>query len=438
MTAVADLAGNRHIVVCCGSGGVGKTTTAAALAVEGARRGRSTVVVTVDPAKRLANALGLDSLTHKASEIDQKLWDPDGEAAGGGSLWALMLDTKSTFDDLVLKYAADTAQGERILENRFYRNISSALSGTQEYMATEKLNELHEEGAWDLIVVDTPPTRHALDFIEAPARLTRLLDNRLFRLVMAPTRASFKVANLALITFFRTVAKVIGSEVVDDLVAFFQAFEGMEDGFRRRARKVTELLADRKTAFVLITSPGRDAISEAGFFSRRLREGGLRVDGVVVNRIHPMFGDERSLRTAPGRSSATRCPRVCGPGPRRWPRRRRPAASQTRRRSWRCSTRTWPTSPSWLAGSAGTWPGWSSRWATYPSCGCPSCPPRCATSPGCLLSAGTWWRRPPNRGRTRPAGSFPSCPRWWWPATPNGFVTRSRAPWSTPASRSSR
>jgi len=292
MTAVADLAGDRHIVVCCGSGGVGKTTTAAALAVEGARRGRKAVVVTVDPAKRLANALGLDSLTHTASEIAQELWDPEGDGSGGGSLSALMLDAKSTFDDLVLKYAADTAQGERILENRFYRNISSALSGTQEYMATEKLHELHEEGAWDLIVVDTPPTRHALDFIEAPARLTRLLDNRLFRLVMAPTRASFKVANLALVTFFRTVAKVIGSEVVEDLVAFFQAFEGMEDGFRRRARKVAELLADPRTAFLLITSPGRDSISEAGYFARRLREVGLGVDGLVVNRIHPRFGDE--------------------------------------------------------------------------------------------------------------------------------------------------
>ncbi len=291
-SAVADLAGDHHIVVCCGSGGVGKTTTAAALAVEGARRGRNTVVVTVDPARRLANALGLDSLTHTASEVDHQLWDPDGDAAGGGSLWALMLDSKSTFDELVLKYAADTDQGERILENRFYRNVSTALSGTQEYMATEKLHELHEAGTWDLIVVDTPPTRHALDFIEAPARLTRLLDNRLFRLVMAPTRASFKVANLALVTFFRTVAKVIGSEVVDDLVAFFQAFEGMEDGFRRRARKVTELLADPRTAFVLITSPGRDAISEAGYFSRRLREVGLGVDGLVVNRIHPRFGDE--------------------------------------------------------------------------------------------------------------------------------------------------
>lgn len=293
MTAVADLAGDRHIVVCCGSGGVGKTTTAAALAVLGARGGRNTVVVTVDPARRLANALGLDSLTHQASKIDRQLWDPEGHAPPGGSLSALMLDSKSTFDELVLKYAADTDQGERILENRFYKNISSALSGTQEYMATEKLHELHEEGAWDLIVVDTPPTRHALDFIEAPARLTRLLDNRLFRLVMAPTRASFKVANLALVAFFRTVAKVIGSEVVEDLVAFFQAFEGMEDGFRQRARKVTELLADRRTAFVLITSPGRDAISEAGFFARRLRQGGLEVHALVVNRIHPAFGDER-------------------------------------------------------------------------------------------------------------------------------------------------
>jgi anion-transporting ArsA/GET3 family ATPase len=292
VTAVGDLAGERHIVVCCGSGGVGKTTTAAALALEGARRGRTTVVVTVDPARRLGNALGLGSLTHTASEISPELWDPEGEAAAGGSLSALMLDTKSTFDDLVLKYAPDTDQGERILANRFYRNISSALSGTQEYMATEKLHELHEEGAWDLIVVDTPPTRHALDFIEAPARLTRLLDNRLFRLVMAPTRVSFRVANLALVTFFRTVAKVIGSEVVEDLVAFFQAFEGMEDGFRQRARKVTELLADRGTAFLLITSPGRDAISEAGFFSRRLREGGLQINALVVNRIHPSFDEE--------------------------------------------------------------------------------------------------------------------------------------------------
>ena len=286
------LAGHKPIIVCCGSGGVGKTTTAAVLALAGARHGRDAVVVTIDPAKRLANALGLDALSDTAHEIDRALWDPDGTAPEGGRLSALMLDTKSTFDHLVLKYSTDAGQGERILENRFYRNISGFLSGTQEYMAMEKLHELHEEGGYELIVIDTPPTRNALDFLDAPARLTRLLDNKLFRLVMAPTRASFKVANLALQAFFRTVSKIIGTEVVEDLVLFFQAFEGMEDGFRQRAHRVLELLSDDGTAFVLVTAPARDAVSEAGYFADRLDDAGLRVSGLVVNRIHPEFGTE--------------------------------------------------------------------------------------------------------------------------------------------------
>jgi len=290
--AVGDLALKRHIVVCCGSGGVGKTTTAAVLALAGARGGRNAMVVTIDPAKRLANALGLETLSDTAREISRELWDPDGQARPGGRLSALMLDTKSTFDRLVLKYAADEAQGRRILENTFYRNISSALSGTQEYMAMEKLHELHAEGGYDLIVVDTPPTRNALDFLDAPARLTRLLDNRLFRLVMAPTRASFRMANVALRAFFRTVSRVVGSEVVGDVMLFFQAFEGMEEGFRQRAQGVLRVLGDPGTAFVLITSPGRDAVAEAGYFARRLREAGLEVAGLVINRMHPEFGTE--------------------------------------------------------------------------------------------------------------------------------------------------
>ena len=289
---MAQLAGRRPIIVCCGSGGVGKTTTAAVLALAGARRGRDAVVVTIDPAKRLANALGLDALSDTAHEIDRALWDPDGTAPAGGRLSALMLDTKSTFDHLVLKYAADPTQGERILENRFYRNISGFLSGTQEYMAMEKLHELHEEGGYELIVIDTPPTRNALDFLDAPARLTRLLDNKVFRLVMAPTRASFKVANLALQAFFRTVSKIIGTEVVEDLVLFFQAFEGMEDGFRQRAHRVLELLSDERTAFVLVSAPARDAVSEAAYFADRLEAARLRISALVVNRIHPEFGGE--------------------------------------------------------------------------------------------------------------------------------------------------
>jgi anion-transporting ArsA/GET3 family ATPase len=291
---LARLAAEQPIIVCCGSGGVGKTTTAAVLALAGARQGRNAVVVTIDPAKRLANALGLDALSDTAHEIERELWDPDGVAPPGGRLSALMLDTKSTFDHLVLKYSIDQVQGERILENTFYRNISGALAGTQEYMAMEKLHELHDEGGYDLIVIDTPPTRNALDFLDAPARLTRLLNNKIFRLVMAPTRASFRVANFALQAFFRSVAKGIGTEVVEDLVLFFQAFEGMEDGFRRRAQRVMDLLSDDRTAFVLVTAPARDAVSEAGYFHDRLEQARLRVNGLVVNRIHPEFGGAAS------------------------------------------------------------------------------------------------------------------------------------------------
>ena len=207
-----------------------------------------------------------------------------------------MLDTKSTFDHLVTKYAADEEQSRRILENGFYRNISGALSGTQEYMAMEKLYELHEEGDFDLIVVDTPPTRHALDFLDAPRRLTRLLDNRIFRLLMMPTRASLRVAGAAVQMFLRTVSKVVGTAVIDDVVAFFHAFEGMEEGFRNRANSVLALLADPSSSFVLVTSPRRDAVEEATFFAERLQESDIPVEGLIVNRVHPLFGDTSASR----------------------------------------------------------------------------------------------------------------------------------------------
>ncbi len=289
-----DLVENGHIVICCGTGGVGKTTSAAVLALEGARRGRSAVVVTIDPAKRLANALGLAELSNTPHDIDRALWDPDGAAPPSGRLAALMLDTKSTFDTLVTRYAESPEQASRILDNRFYRNISGALSGTQEYMAMEKLHELHEEGGYDLIVVDTPPTRHALDFLDAPQRLMRLLDNHIFRLLMMPTRAYLRVASVAVQVFLRTISKVVGTEVVEDVVAFFRAFEGMERGFRERAERVIELLADDGTRFVLVTTPRRDAVEEAEFFARRLAESGLDVDALVVNRVHPRFGAENT------------------------------------------------------------------------------------------------------------------------------------------------
>jgi anion-transporting ArsA/GET3 family ATPase len=280
---VKQLVEQRSIIVCCGSGGVGKTTSAATLALEAARRGRRACVVTIDPAKRLADALGLASLSNVPGRIAGD-WP--------GELFALMLDTKSTFDALVTRYAATPEQAEAILANRLYRNMAGALSGTQEYMAMEKLHELADGGDYDLIVIDTPPTRNALDFLDAPRRLTRFLDNRIFKLLMMPTRAYLKAVSMATQTFLRTISKVVGGEVVADAVAFFQAFEGMEQGFRDRAAEVLAMLKAPSTAFVLVTSPRRDAVEEAAFFADKLGESGIDVDGLIVNRLHPSFGSE--------------------------------------------------------------------------------------------------------------------------------------------------
>jgi anion-transporting ArsA/GET3 family ATPase len=279
-SALARLVTERAIVVCCGSGGVGKTTTAAALAAEAANRGRRAVVVTIDPAKRLADALGLEGLTNDPSPV---------KGPWPGELWAVMLDTKGTFDHLVERYAPDPTQAERILANRFYRNISAALSGTQEYMAAEKLYELHDDARFDLVVVDTPPTRNALDFLDAPARLTRFLDHRVYRALTAPTRVGLRVVNAAAQAFLRTLSRVVGGDAIADAIAFFRAFDGMEEGFRARASAVDALLTSDDTAYVLVTAPRRDTVDEALFFARRLAERGSAPAAVVVNRRHPRF-----------------------------------------------------------------------------------------------------------------------------------------------------
>jgi len=289
---LSDVVDHGRIAVCCGSGGVGKTTTAAIIAIEGARRGRRAVVVTIDPAKRLANALGLDGLTNEPRVIDPERWDPDNDRVQAGELSAMMLDTKSTFDGLVTRYAESEEQAQRILANNFYRNISGALSGTQEYMAMEKLHELYEDGGFDLIVVDTPPSRHALDFLDAPERLLRLLNNPIFRVLMVPARTGLRIAGAAVQAFIRTVSRVVGAAVVDDIVAFFRSFEGMEEGFRTRAARVVEILKQPETRFVLVTSPRRDAIEEARFFAERIGDHDLSVDALIVNRVHPRFGEE--------------------------------------------------------------------------------------------------------------------------------------------------
>jgi len=278
-----SLLDEHDIVVGCGSGGVGKTTISAAIALQGARMGRRSCVVTIDPARRLADALGLESLGNAAHRV---------EGDWSGELWALQLDPKSTFDDLVRKYADDAEQAEGILDNRLYKNLTEALSGTQEYMAMEKLYELAEEDRFDLIVVDTPPSRNALDFLEAPGRLTRFLGHRLFQFLLLPTRASLRAFSVASQALLRTISRVAGAEIVNDAVAFFQAFAGMEEGFRHRAGRVRELLGDRATAFVLVSAPRLDTVAEAGWFADRLDEAGMQVDALVVNRVHPVFWED--------------------------------------------------------------------------------------------------------------------------------------------------
>jgi len=278
----------RSIVICCGSGGVGKTTTAAALALEGARLGRNACVVTIDPARRLANSLGLDQLSNHPTRIEGN-WP--------GSLSALMLDAKGTFDDLVQRYSESEEQAEDIKVNRIYRNLTGSLSGTQEYMAMEKLYELVEEGGFDVVVVDTPPSRNALDFLDAPRRLTRFLENRVFQALMKPTKAGLKVMGVAANALLRTISRVAGADIVHDAVAFFQAFEGMEEGFRVRASRVRELLSQEGTAFVLVASPRQDSVDEAVHFADKLTESSLSVTALVVNRVQPRFADDTELAT---------------------------------------------------------------------------------------------------------------------------------------------
>ncbi len=285
-TVVAHALKDRRVILCCGPGGVGKTTTAAAIALAAAQQGKRAVVVTIDPARRLADALGLSALTNRPSRVQAD--DLPGE------LWAMMLDTKATFDDLVRANARTDEQANRILDNAFYKNISSAMGGTQEYMATEKLYELvnqpiSNEGdmllPFDVVVVDTPPTRNALDFIAAPERLTRLLDNTVFRALMAPARGGFRVMGLASQAVLKAVGKIIGGEVLADAVAFFQAFEGMEDGFRRRAQDVLQLLQNDATAWVLISAPTVEAVEEGTAFADAIAKRGIAVAAIIANRV---------------------------------------------------------------------------------------------------------------------------------------------------------
>ena len=294
MNPIEEMLDKKKIIVCAGPGGVGKTTIAASIALRAAEHGKKTAVLTIDPARRLAQSLGLHELSNQPRKVNRRKFTAAG-LEPRGELYAMMLDTKTTFDELVLHHAPTPEQAERIIANRFYRNISSTLSGTQEYMAMEKLYELHARGTYDLIVVDTPPTRNALDFLDAPRRLTDFFESRVLRWFLVPyTRAGgrmMRVANVAAVAFLRLAKRIVGSEVLNDTAEFFANLEGMYDGFKQRARQVAALLRSNQTSFVVVTSPAAEAITEAAYFATRLSESGLPFGALVANRIHPVFGD---------------------------------------------------------------------------------------------------------------------------------------------------
>jgi anion-transporting ArsA/GET3 family ATPase len=282
--SLAEVLDRSHVVVCAGTGGVGKTTTSAALALLAADQGRAVAVVTIDPARRLADAIGQGKLDNDPRPID-------GAGAHGGSLHALMLDTEDTFDALVRRYSRDEEQAQRILSSAFYRNVAGSLSGTGDYMAMEKLHELRESGRFDLIVVDTPPTRTALAFLDAPRLMSRLLENRLYRVLVTPRRGLARTATSAVHLVARQLTRIVGTEVVDDAIAFFRAFDGLEVGFEARAQEVLDVLRSEQSSFVLVASPHADTIDEARHFAGRLDAAGIAIRALVVNRVTPTFGD---------------------------------------------------------------------------------------------------------------------------------------------------
>lgn len=272
------------IVVCCGSGGVGKTTTSAALALRAAERGRKVVVLTIDPARRLAQSMGIEQLDNTPRPVTGV--DP----AAGGSLDAMMLDMKRTFDEVV-ETQASPEKAQQILDNPFYIALSSSFAGTQEYMAMEKLGQLHadaqREGTYDLIVVDTPPSRSALDFLDAPERLSSFLDGRFIRLMLAPARGPAKLMSAGFGLITNALTKILGGQVLRDVQTFVAALDTVFGGFRARAQKTYALLQAEGTAFLVVAAPEPDALREAAYFVERLGEERMPLAGLVVNRASP-------------------------------------------------------------------------------------------------------------------------------------------------------
>ncbi len=289
-----------RILVCCGSGGVGKTTTAAALALRAAERGRDVVVLTIDPARRLAQAMGLSELDNTPRVVPD-ISGPDGR----GSLAAMMLDMKRTFDEVV-ESQADPERAQQILSNPFYQSLSSSFAGTQEYMAMEKLGQLRvrgdAQGEWDLIVVDTPPSRSALDFLDAPKRLGSFLDGRFIRILTAPARGAGrgigKVIGVGFGFFTNVLTKVLGGQVLRDVGTFVSAIDTVFGGFRERADATFRLLQDEGTSFLVVAAPERDALREASYFVERLKSDDMPLAGLILNRVREVRAPELSAEQA--------------------------------------------------------------------------------------------------------------------------------------------
>ncbi|WP_329496133.1 ArsA family ATPase [Kitasatospora herbaricolor] len=286
-----------RIVVCCGSGGVGKTTTAAAIGLRAAERGRKVVVLTIDPARRLAQSMGLTELDNTPRVVKG--------VSGDGELQAMMLDMKRTFDEVVLAHA-EPERAKAIMENPFYQSLSAGFAGTQEYMAMEKLGQLRDAGEWDLIVVDTPPSRSALDFLDAPNRLGSFLDGKVIRLLAAPAkvggRSAMKFLNVGMGLLTGTLGKIFGAQLLTDVQTFVSAMDSMFGGFRERADRTYQLLKAPGTAFLVVAAPERDALREAAYFVDRLEADRMPMAGLVLNRVHstgaPQLTAERALAAA--------------------------------------------------------------------------------------------------------------------------------------------
>ncbi|KOU68022.1 ABC transporter ATPase [Streptomyces sp. MMG1533] len=298
-----------RIIVCCGSGGVGKTTTAAALGLRAAERGRKVVVLTIDPARRLAQSMGIDSLDNTPRRVKG--------VEGDGELHAMMLDMKRTFDEIVEAHA-DADRASAILNNPFYQSLSAGFAGTQEYMAMEKLGQLRARDEWDLIVVDTPPSRSALDFLDAPKRLGSFLDGKLIRVLLAPAkvggRAGMKFLNVGMSMMTGALGKLLGGQLLKDVQTFVAAMDSMFGGFRTRADATYKLLQAPGTAFLVVAAPERDALREAAYFVERLAAEDMPLAGLVLNRVHGSGADRLSAERALAAAENLEEPRIVDQG----------------------------------------------------------------------------------------------------------------------------